>query len=105
MDKAAAATVLVIEDHESVRIAIARFLRTGGFDTLEAETAEAARAMWAQHSNRISLFLVDIDLGGASGPDLVEQLQKERPEVPAIFVTATDDERARKDTFNFSNPT
>src|SRR4051812_27239724 len=50
------AKVLVIEDHDSVRIAITRFLQTGGFDVLDAATPEAALAIWSEHAHRISLL-------------------------------------------------
>lgn len=102
MGQRPAATVLVIEDHDSVRIAISRFLKAGGFDPIEANSPEAVKALWDTHRDRISLLLVDIDLNGMSGPDLVEELQ---PSVPVIFATATDDNRAREATRNFDNPT
>src|SRR4026208_743626 len=102
MDNAPAATVLVIEDHDSVRIAISRFLEPGGFASFEAATPEAAKALWDIHSHRISLLLVDIDLNGQPGPDLVEQFQ---PAVPIIFATATDIDRPRKATRKVDNPT
>jgi DNA-binding response OmpR family regulator len=101
MDKAPVATVLVIEDHDSVRIAISRFLKAGGFDPIEAATAEAAKSIWRTHSHRIALLLVDIDLNGMSGPDLVAELD---PAVPVIFATATDIDRAREALRAFENP-
>jgi two-component system, cell cycle sensor histidine kinase and response regulator CckA len=96
------ATVLIVEDHDSVRIAISRFLKAGGFEPIEAESPEAAKAVWANHRDRISLLLVDIDLPRMSGPDLVDELQ---PSVPVIFATATDDARSSEATRNFDNPT
>lgn len=105
MDGGAAVTVLVIEDHDSVRIAMARFLKTGGFNALEAATPEAASSIWAEHSNRIALLLVDVDLNSSSGPDLVQQLFKTGPEVPVIFVTAAEDAQTRTAMKNFPNPT
>jgi DNA-binding response OmpR family regulator len=98
-------TVLVIEDHDSVRIAMTRFLKTGGFDVLEAATPEAARALWTEHANRVSLLLVDVALETASGPDLVQELFKQGPSLPVIFVTASDDTQSKKATQHFPNPT
>jgi two-component system cell cycle sensor histidine kinase/response regulator CckA len=98
-------TVLVIEDHDSVRIAMTRFLKTGGFDVLEAANPDAARALWAEHSNRVSLLLVDVALETHSGPDLVQDLFKQGPSVPVIFVTASDDVHSKKAARNFPNPT
>ena len=100
-----AATVLVIEDHDSVRIAISRFLQAGGFNVLEAANPEAAKAIWADHSNRIALLLVDISLENASGPELVQELLQTRPDVAVIFATANEDAQAQHATRNFDNPT
>jgi DNA-binding NtrC family response regulator len=105
MDQLTSATVLVIEDHDSVRIAMSRFLKTGGFDVLEAATAGEAITIWAEDANRIGLLLVDLALDTGSGPDLVEELFKHAPAVPVIFVTAADDIFAGKATRNFPNPT
>ncbi|HEY6225664.1 MAG TPA: response regulator [Verrucomicrobiae bacterium] len=105
MDKATPATILVIEDHDSVRIAISRFLKTGGFQVLEAATPEAARSIWTEHSSRIDLLLADIALQASSGPDLVKELLKQGPKRPVIFATAIEDDHARKATRSFKNPT
>jgi DNA-binding NtrC family response regulator len=100
-----AATVLVIEDHDSVRIAISRFLQAGGFNVLEAATPAAAKAIWADHANSIALLLVDISLENASGPELVQELLQTRPDVHVIFATANEDAEAQRATRNFPNPT
>jgi len=97
--------VLVIEDHDSVRIAMTRFLKTGGFDALEAATPDAARALWTENSNRISLLLVDVALETHSGPDLFQELFKQGPSIPVIFVTASDHTFSKTATRNFPNPT
>jgi DNA-binding NtrC family response regulator len=105
VDKAKA-TVLVVEDHDSVRIAIATFLKAGGFNVLEASTPQAARTIWAAQAGRIGLLLVDIALGeNSSGPDLVEEMFKEGPAIPVLFATAADDAHSRQATRNFPNPT
>ena len=105
MDKATPATILVIEDHDSVRIAISRFLKTGGFQVLEAASPEAAKSIWKEHSSRINLLLADIALQTSSGPDLVRDLLKKGPKIPVIFATATEEDHAKKATRNFKNPT
>jgi DNA-binding response OmpR family regulator len=102
MNSVTTPTVLIIEDHDSVRIAISRFLEKGGFNVLSAATPVAARALWTEHSKLISLLVVDIDLLTISGPDLVQEL---KPSVPVIFATATDIKLAREATRKFENCT
>jgi two-component system, cell cycle sensor histidine kinase and response regulator CckA len=105
VDKPPAGTILVIEDHDSVRIAIARFLKAGGFTVLDAGTPEVATSIWSKHANHISLLIVDINLNTSSGPDLIEELFKCGPAVPIIFATAMDEIRRRPATRNFQSPT
>jgi two-component system, cell cycle sensor histidine kinase and response regulator CckA len=105
MDEGSAVTVLVIEDHDSVRIAMTRFLQAGGFNALEAATPDAATALWAEHCNQIALLLVDVDLNSRSGPDLVQEFFKMGPVIPVIFVTAAEAVQTRTATKNFPNPT
>jgi two-component system, cell cycle sensor histidine kinase and response regulator CckA len=105
VDKAPAGTILVIEDSDSVRIAISRFLKAGGFDVLDAGTPEAAKSIWSKHANRICLLIADINLNTSSGPDLIEELFKCGPVVPVIFATAMDEIRRQPSIRNFQSPT
>jgi len=99
------AAVLLVEDHDSVRIAIARFLKAGGFNVLDAATPDEAKSIWKKHATGIALLLVDIDLITMTGPDLVQELLKDGPPVPVIFTTAADDSQSLKAAGSFPNPT
>ena len=105
MDRLSPPTILVIDDYDSVRIAITMILERRGFKTLSADGPAAAVRIWAQHRSRIDLLLVDISMPGLSGPDLVCDLLREGSPVPVIFATGTGEEQARTATKNISHPT
>ena len=62
------ATVLVVDDEPIVRDVVTRYLRRDGFDTVEAESGEEARAII--ESRAPSLVVLDVMLPGVSGLDL-----------------------------------
>jgi DNA-binding response OmpR family regulator len=105
VDKAPTGTILVVEDHDSVRIAIARFLRSGGFNVLQAGTPDAAKSFWGEQASRISLLIADINLNTSSGPDLVEELFRGGPAIPVIFVTAAEESRHLTADFRLAGAT
>ena len=105
MDRQSPPTVLVIDDYDSVRIAIGMILERRGFRVLSADGPPAAIRVWAQHRSKIDLLLVDISMPGLSGPELVRDLLNEGPPVPVIFATGTGEEQARQATKNISHPT
>lgn len=104
MDRLSHPTILVIDDYDSVRIAIGMILERRGFSVLSADGPPAAVRIWAQHRSKIDLLLVDISMPGLSGPELVSELLNEGPAVPVIFATGTGEEQARIATKNISHP-
>jgi DNA-binding NtrC family response regulator len=55
---------------------------------LEAGSAAEAKDIWKEHKEDISFVLSDIALGeGQSGPELVEELTRERPELVATLMS------------------
>ena len=80
-------TLVVVDDDESIRRAVGRFLRSHGhrvhvFDSAEAYLARTCEADCA---------ILDIDLPGISGLELNERLKQEGREIPIVFITAHDE--------------
>src|SRR5688572_1056456 len=61
--------VLVVDDEEAIRIAIARYLRSRGFEVETAESADAALGILRQR--RFALAICDVRMPGMSGVELV----------------------------------
>jgi len=78
--------VAVVEDHDGLRVALHRLLRTAGYDTALFNSAEAYLA--AQPSMPVCV-LVDVRLPGMSGIELQRHLRAQPP-VPRIILTTAD---------------
>ena len=83
-------TLLVIDDDEDVRRALARFLRLHGYDVVAFESAEA----WLAGMTSVDAADIDINLPGMSGLELDDQLRRDGRAIPAVFITAHDEARA-----------
>lgn len=79
------ATVLVIDDEESMRDSCSQILLKDGF---RPETAEDGRIGLEKIKNlRPDLVLVDLKMPGISGFDVLEQIKETDPEVIPIVIT------------------
>ncbi len=79
-------TALIVDDAPTVRTILARMVRTAGFDTLEAGDEPAALRVCAEHAPDV-LFL-DLNLGTASGLDVLRALREQGNAIPVIIVSA-----------------
>jgi diguanylate cyclase (GGDEF)-like protein len=86
--------VLVVEDHADIRDLLRLQLEFDGYDVLESETGEGALDLLRRH--RVDLIVLDAELPGMSGYDVLTVLGREAPApaVPVLFLsgrTSTDD--------------
>ena len=79
-------TVLVVDDDAAMRKLLRDFLQPGGYDVLEA--ANAGEAMTLVDSAAIDVVVLDKEMPGVSGLDVLSVLHDRRPSLPVIFVTA-----------------
>jgi CheY-like chemotaxis protein len=84
--------VLIIEDEKVSRKALAKLLATRGYTTEAVETAEEAVAILTI-GQRPEVALVDLDLPGMSGSELVSYLIQKAPPIQTVLVTAACEER------------
>ena len=79
------ATVLVIDDEESVATTIEAILRMDGHDVTSTTTgAEALRLL---NERRFDVVLTDLRLGDMDGIDVLREVQRTSPETAAIMLT------------------
>ncbi len=81
--------LLVVDDEEAVTQALARFLRTRGFEVETAASAEAALGMIT--SSRFTLMLCDVRMPGLSGIDLVPRATAIDPDLGVMMLTGVND--------------
>ena len=80
-------TVLIVDDEESVRTALAREMKRLGRPVLCAATPlEAVRAL-QDETNAIEVALVDLGLASADGLDVVEHVASEYPDVRRVVMS------------------
>ena len=82
-------TIGIIEDDRLLNQALNKFLTDNSYDTVCAHSREEALATAAGHPD---LWLIDIGLPDGNGLELYRELSAVR-QVPAVFLTARDDER------------
>jgi CheY-like chemotaxis protein len=88
-------TVLLVEDDDRVREALAEALRRYGYRVLSAKDGTAARARARESAGKVDVIVSDILMEDCVGPELVAELKKELlPEAHVVYVTGYADEEA-----------
>jgi DNA-binding NtrC family response regulator len=90
------ATILLIDDDQGVRAAIAQALRKETYELIEADSPEAAAAIWSRRRSDIDLILLDVLLPGLSGPELATEILEQNPNAPIVFMSGMEKERLPK---------
>lgn len=78
--------VLIVDDESSIRITLAEFLRRAGFETFVAADAAQAAALFDSHGD-LDVAVVDINLPGRSGIELLREFTEREPHLPVIMIT------------------
>jgi two-component system cell cycle sensor histidine kinase/response regulator CckA len=90
-----AATILLVEDTESLRRSIGQMLERAGYTVLPASHGIEALRILEEHDGRIDLVLTDIGLPRIRGPELVERLRVRRPDMAVLFMSGFGEEGLR----------
>ncbi len=83
------ATILVVDDEQSVRGLMARWLADAGYQCLTAGDAPEAWQCLQEHE--VDLVTTDINMPGQSGIDLLRQITPAFPDLGVIMLTANGD--------------
>lgn len=87
-------TVLVVEDEEGLRLAIARLLRLEGFRVFEAPDGSSAMALLRGRSNSIDAILLDLTIPGLTSKAVIGEAARLRPDVRIVLTSAYSRESA-----------
>lgn len=77
-------TILVVEDNDFVRMQIAMFLKSSGFDVVEATDGQAAEG---QLSSDPHLIIADVMMEPVGGFAFIRSIRNKGVDVPVILVT------------------
>jgi len=81
------ATILLVEDEDSVRSLIREVLTGRGYRVLEAGNAAWAIERSAGHPGRIDLLVTDLVMPGVQGDSLARGLARDRPGLAVLYIS------------------
>jgi DNA-binding NtrC family response regulator len=87
-------TVLLIDDEEMLRVAVAKMLRRKGFSVIETGDGRAGIELFRTRWREIDVVLLDVTLPTISGREVLEELRRMQPEARVILTTAYGRDRA-----------
>ena len=91
--KAKAKLIAIVDDDESVRIALEDLMQVEGLPAKTFASAEEFLNSGQQHQT--ACLIADVRMPGLSGLELQAKLQAERCQIPTIFITAHGDAKMR----------
>ena len=80
-------TILLAEDDAMVRHLTRTLLEQGGYTVIEAANGEEALALFADHTNRIDMLLLDVIMPRLGGRAVYDRIRAIRPDIPILFAS------------------
>ena len=90
-----AGTILVVEDEDTLRLAVSKMLRKNGFTVLEAADGETGVDLLRASTREIDVALLDLTLPGMSSREVLSELRRVQPKVKVIVTSAYNQDRAQ----------
>ena len=84
--------ILIVDDELRMRKLIKDFLKSKGFNILEAEDGEKALEIFEENKNKITLILLDVMMPKLDGWSVLRQI-RQQSKVPIIMLTARGEEQ------------
>jgi nitrogen-specific signal transduction histidine kinase/ActR/RegA family two-component response regulator len=84
-------TILVVEDEIMVRTSIRRMLASLGYRVLEAKNGRDALLIRRRHPGPVHLVVTDIVMPEMTGPEMLQELRREEPGLPAVIISGYND--------------
>ena len=91
------AKILIVDDALFAREKLKQTLEAGGYETIEAETGEAAVAKFKQE--KPDVVLLDIIMERTPGDVILEEIREWDPKAKVIMVTAVGQKDQMRDCF------
>jgi two-component system, cell cycle sensor histidine kinase and response regulator CckA len=85
------ATILIVEDQAAIRMLAEDVLSDAGHSVLTAANGRDALQVAAKHPGHIDLLITDVVMPEMSGPDLVAELIRFRPDLAVLYVSGYTD--------------
>jgi len=85
--------VLISDDHELIREGLKRILLDGGIASGVGESSNAQEAMEAVRREKWDVVILDINLGGRSGMEVLKEIKAEFPRLPVLMLSTYPEEQ------------
>jgi len=89
------ATILLVEDEEPLRLAIAKMLRKWGLEVLETASGSAAIDLLRTRGGEIDLMLLDLTIPGAPSQEVLAEAALQLPKLKVLLTSAHSEEVAK----------
>jgi PAS domain S-box-containing protein len=89
------ATILIVEDDDALRVALAQILRRRGFETLDAANGADAINLLRANSIKIDMMLLDMTIPGPSSREVAALAAEARPGLKVVLTSAYDEKVVR----------
>jgi two-component system invasion response regulator UvrY len=85
--------VLICDDHELIREGLKRILLDTGKASRVGEASQAAEAVAAVRREPWDIVILDINLGGRSGMEVLKEIKAEFPRLPVLILSMYPEEQ------------
>jgi len=82
-------TILVVDDDCAIRKLVTNLLEFAGYAVLTADGAETALKLFDQST--VSLLLTDVVMPNINGPELADELLRQKPQLRVLFMSGSED--------------
>lgn len=87
------ATLLVVEDERMVREVVSAILERAGYRVVACNGGEAAIRAMTERAGGIDAVLLDMELPGMHGEEVLRRLREMKPDLPIVLTSGHDKER------------
>ncbi|MEP6932603.1 MAG: response regulator [Nitrospirota bacterium] len=84
-------SLLVVEDHDSVRALVVQALKWNGYRVIESINGEDALQVVASLPEPVHALVTDVRMPDMSGPELAERLRRTWPGLRVLFMSGSTD--------------
>jgi DNA-binding NtrC family response regulator len=97
-------TVLLVDDEKLIQRSLEKTLLRAGFDVLTAPDCKSGSEVFLQNKDTVNIAVLDLNMPGfdgvpktGAGLDLLDDLKKQKADLPVVILTAYDEVSRAKD--------
>jgi two-component system response regulator (stage 0 sporulation protein F) len=97
-------TILLVDDERLILRSLEKTLLRAGFDVVTASDCKTGSETFAQNKDDVNIAVLDLNMPGfdgipksGAGLDLLDELKKQKADLPVVILTAYDEVSRAKD--------